>query len=56
MIIGGDLTDLNKTLMYIMRFWILFGLLLAFCNGIKGEESGKTKNNCVEGLKFNVTL
>lgn len=39
--IGGDFIDLSKTLKYIMRFWILFGLFLAFCNGINGEESGK---------------
>lgn len=40
----GDFIHSSKTLKYIMRFWILFGLLLAFCNGINGEESGKAKS------------
>lgn len=41
--IGGDFIDLSKTLMYTMRFWILFGLLLVCCNGINGEDNGKAE-------------
>ncbi len=60
--IGGDFIDLSKTLMYIMRFWISFGLLLAICNGINGDESGKAKQGkyltCEQRtwVKFNLVL
>lgn len=54
--IGGDFIDMSKTLKYTMRFWILFGLLLAFCNGINGEESGKCRSKIEFNYMMNWTL